>query len=830
MVFICEQQFNELEKYKTHFDIYNKFNLSNFQQWAIKAIVDEQHVLITAATGSGKTLPAEFAIQHLIPKGKKVIYTTPIKALSNTKLSDLREKYPDISFGIITGDITDNPEADVLIMTTEILTNTLFNKELNNNVSLSFDIDIENELAAVVFDEVHYINDADRGSVWEQAIIKLPPHVQLIMLSATIDHPETFASWIELAKSQQSLKANIPPKMVYLAPSSHRVVPLTHYIWLTTHKSTIKNAKGTPWEIPITNTINKPILINTHDNKFNTDNVMNIKNIVSYFKKNRLYVKRQFVLDTLIRHLKNTNGLPAICFVFSRKNVELAAKEIFFSVLDEDSNIPMIIEKECKNILVKKLPNYKEYLDLPEYKELLCLLKKGVAIHHAGILSVFREMIEMLFEKKFIKLLFATETLAVGINFSTTSVIFTGIEKFNGTTMRMLYPHEYTQMAGRAGRRGIDKVGNVWLCPNLFHNFEPAELKHMITGPPQTLISKFKISFSLCLNIISHQGNVSDFASQSLMITDINNQIKSYSQEITKLEENISEKEQDIQHLRTPLDIFEKYIELQKQLSSCSNKQRKRIHRDLSSMETEHKYLKQDIAKKTDVEKIKSQISTQTTYKHNIENHISVVVEKTCELLMYYDFVTKQDKNFVITDLGNIAGQFKEVHPLMMAKIIIDTNYFNDYSTEELAGFFACFSNIRVSDEIKVHVPISSSQIVNDLSIKMNNLLDEYYDLEIKYDIDTGSNYDRNFDIQQYIMNWCSATDEELCQGVLNDMKEDTGIFLGEFIKALLKINNIAEEVEKAAELMQNLALIEKMRNVQTSTLKYIATNQSLYV
>jgi len=197
---------------------------------------------------------------------------------------------------------------------------------------------------------------------------------------------------------------------------------------------------------------------------------------------------------------------------------------------------------------------------------------------------------------------------------------------------------------------------------------------------------------------------------------------------------------------------------------------------------------------------------------------------------MYHDFVTKQDNNFVITDLGNIAGQFNEVHPLMMAKIIISTNYFDDYSTQELAGFFACFSNIRVSDDIKAHVPISSSKIVNDLSIKMSNLLDEYYDLEIKYDINTGSNYERNYDIQQYIMNWCSATDEELCQGVLNDMKADTGIFLGEFIKALLKINNIAEEVEKAAELMQNLALIEKMRNLKTSTLKYIATNQSLYV
>ena len=153
MPIICEAAFTQNEEYNTYFEIFKNYTLSDFQKWSIKAIVDEQHILITAATGSGKTLPAEFAIQYFVEKGKKVIYTTPIKALSNTKLSDLRNKYPDISFGIITGDVTDNPDADVLIMTTEILTNTLFNQELKSS-ALSFDIDIENELAAVVFDEV----------------------------------------------------------------------------------------------------------------------------------------------------------------------------------------------------------------------------------------------------------------------------------------------------------------------------------------------------------------------------------------------------------------------------------------------------------------------------------------------------------------------------------------------------------------------------------------------------------------------------------------------------------------------------------------------------
>ena len=216
MVITCNIPFNEDETYGNYFNRFPSFNLSDFQKWAIKGIVEDQHILITAHTGSGKTLPAEFAIQHYVAAGKKVIYTTPIKALSNTKLSELRRKYPDISFGIITGDIKDNPEADVIIMTTEILRNTLFNKKISSSICnnkdeterqtlpLAFEMDIDTELAAVVFDEVHYINDEERGSVWEQSLLLLPPHVQLIMLSATIDKPETFASWVEQQKNNQA--------------------------------------------------------------------------------------------------------------------------------------------------------------------------------------------------------------------------------------------------------------------------------------------------------------------------------------------------------------------------------------------------------------------------------------------------------------------------------------------------------------------------------------------------------------------------------------------------------------------------------------------------
>jgi superfamily II RNA helicase len=285
--------------------------LSDFQKWAIKAIVEGDNVLITAHTGSGKTLPAEFAINYFVKQGKKVIYASPIKALSNQKLYDMRKKFPHISFGILTGDCKDNPEADVLIMTTEILRNTLLNKRINAQANalsntimpLMFEMDFENELAAVVFDEVHYINDAERGSVWEQAILMLPPQVQLIMLSATIDRPEDFAGWIEAEKSKQLVCAQKPSKKMYLAPTYTRIVPLTHYMWLSVNEGAVKKSAKTPYEKKIEAVRGVPVPIATSAGVFNEPNYYKMKDVVDYLSKNNTYIKRQFVLGDLLRYL-----------------------------------------------------------------------------------------------------------------------------------------------------------------------------------------------------------------------------------------------------------------------------------------------------------------------------------------------------------------------------------------------------------------------------------------------------------------------------------------------------------------------------------------------
>ena len=843
MVVICNKPFESNEKYESYFNTFPNINLSEFQKWAIKSIVDEQHILITAHTGSGKTLPAEFAIQHFVSKGKKVIYTAPIKALSNTKLSDLRSKYPSISFGIITGDITDNPEADVLIMTTEILPNTLVNRKLrtqNSNVPLSFEIDIETELAAVVFDEVHYINDPERGSVWEQAIIMLPPQVQLIMLSATIDKPHNLAKWIENVKSSQSIDLKQTPKKVFLAPTNHRVVPLTHYLWFTCHKSTLKSAKGTKYETKIKEFSNTEIVVKDEKGIFNDTNYHSVADISKYISKtHNSRISRQHVLNGLVRHLKANSGLPALCFVFSRKQTEIAAKEINFSLFDDDSTIPNTIEDECKKILISKLPNYKEYISLPEYHELVGLLKKGIGIHHAGVLSVFREMIEMLFEQRKLKLLLATETLAVGINFSTTSVIYTGIAKYDGKTRRLLEPHEYTQISGRAGRRGIDKVGKVWLCANLFDLDSITDFKHMLTGKPQSLVSKFRFSFNLGLNLIAtnnanktkNDNCISGFANHSFMMNDIDAEIRFYDNKIEELTTIISIKNNKLSSSFIEQNIIQEYKDKKNLFEISSKKQRKKFLNEIHEMEESHPNLQKQISIMESLECDETELKKLITVKQNTENYINIQSERTLNLLQKAGFVDTDINGMrKLNEMGVVAGQFQEIHPLGMSLLMIECNYFNQLEAKELAGLFACFANIVVSDDIKVHVPNTTSETLNNVTSRLDQILNEFHDMELLFNINSGSSYDRCFDIQQPVIEWCQATNEEECRILLEKIKYEKNIFLGEFIKALLKINNVTSEIERAAELTQQIGLLEKLKQIPKITLKYVASTQSLYI
>ena len=829
MVRLCTNEYNKKSELNSYFKNY-PFELSSFQKYAIEAIITGNHILITAHTGSGKTLPAEFAIQHLVKKGKKVIYTSPIKALSNQKFHEFTNKYPDISFGILTGDIKFNPEADVLIMTTEILRNTLFqNKMLDegsvekDKISLQFEMDIMNELGCVVFDEIHYINDADRGKVWEETIMMLPNHIQMVMLSATIDKPEHFAQWIEKTKYNRE-------KEVYLAPTDHRVVPLKHYSYIAVPPGSYKNIKDKDIAQSMYSLTQKPVILKEKNTSFNEETYYRLKKVLSYISKNRIYTKRSFVLNNLVRYLNEKNMLPAICFVFSRKNVEICAKEIGISLFDSESTIPATIAKECQQILMK-LPNYKEYLNLPEYVFMTSLLKKGIAIHHSGIMPILREMVELLFAKGYIKLLFATETFAVGINMPTKTVIFSSFEKFDGSNMRLLLPHEYTQMAGRAGRRGIDTIGHVIHCNNLFDMPYANEYKMLLNGNPQSLTSKFKVSYNLILNLYAITSgtteNFSKFTTKSMIQGDIDNEIKEWSQKIHDLEELILKKQDAIQYLKTPMEELIKYKDISENLSLYSNKQRKKFMREMNNIKSFHKTFDADLSCLDEINNLQKDIAKCRRTLDYSKQYLNKTVDDIIEILKNNNFINPEN---TLTTKGLIATTIQEVHPLAFSDILEKTNYFHDLSPSDIVGVFSCFTNISVMQDIRLSIPPKDNDLVYEVIKQLNEQYNHYEDLEYGIQLDTGSDYTMNYDIVTYAMEWCESTTENDCKKILQRINLEKGIFLGEFIKAILKINNIANEFAKFCEMIGDVELLNKMTNISTLTLKFVATNQSLYI
>lgn len=842
MTIICDKPYDStdyIQEWNAMTD--GKFDLSDFQKWAIKYMMEGQHVLITAHTGSGKTLPAEFMIKMFTQfkeEKKKVIYASPIKALSNQKIHDMRIKYPEISFGLLTGDVKDNPDADVLIVTTEILRNTLFNKriaeETSSEMPLSFNIDLETELGGVVFDEVHYINDPDRGSVWEQSILLLPPHVQLLMLSATIDKPESFAGWIQGEKEKQAIAAGIEPKIVALAPTYKRVVPLTHYMWLGTHRSIEKTVKNTE-VAPLMKKCNLPIVIKSPTGEYNESNYKSVSKVKDFMWKNRIRVKRPYLLNNMVRYLKANEMLPAICFVFSRRHVELAAKEIEVSLFEDGDIKASTVERECRKILMDKLPNYREYLDLREYMDMISLLEKGVAIHHAGIMPVLREMIELLFDRGYIKLLFATETFAVGINMPTKTVIFSSVEKWDGNGKRLLYPHEYTQMAGRAGRRGLDTVGHVIHCCNLFDMPVSADYKNLLCGPPQKLTSKFKVSYGLILSVVS-SGNpsiekIERFVSQSMISKDIAKEVDFYKNTIHELEKSLESMQTSLVYLTTPRDQLDKYIELKENMNHLSQKNKKKASREISNIEETYKSLSRDVDAVKRVADTQKELDSHKIYHQNASRFLSEEVQRVCSILLDNGFITESNDGYAVTELGSIASQLQEMHALAFARIVKDTDYFKDFKPADIAGLLSIFTNVRMPEEVMVHFQKSGEEHLDKACIDVKNYIEEAQQTEVTARINTGENCNVHFNLISAIIDWCYADNELACRSIISTIvSEDNQLFLGDFVKAILKINNCATELEKIAEMTNNVPLLEKLSQLQSMTLKYVANNQSLYI
>ena len=815
MVKVCPDNVAPLS-HDSDIDAAYGFPLSNFQKHAIEAILTGNHVLITAHTGSGKTLPAEFAIEHFHREGRKVIYTSPIKALSNQKYHEFSAKYPHISFGILTGDIKFNPEADVLIMTTEILRNHVFQSAAGGEEAgsaLGFSIDVERELGCVIFDEVHYINDKDRGRVWEEAILNMPQGSQMVMLSATIDQPEKFAEWVE---------ARGDGKTVYLASTPHRVVPLHHSGFLTYHEGSVRKIKDDAVRGLFERCCGQPRRL-VSGGKFAEEEYFRLQRVKAHARKLDLRTKRSFVLHSLVEHLRTRDMLPAITFIFSRSQVERAAAEITTSLHEAESDMPRLVEAECERIM-RRLPNREEYTSLAEYRQIVGLLRKGIAFHHAGMLPVFREMVELLFSGSYIKLLVATETFAVGINMPARTVVFTSLRKFDGTDTRALHPHEYTQMAGRAGRRGIDTEGHVIHCNNLFEDVESSEYRRMLCGSPQKIVSKFNISHDLVLNLIAcdhaTDESLEQFTERSLMRLEIDEHAKGIRREVLALEEKARGQEDKISAMRTPVDICREYVALQG--SSRSSRERKKAGRRKAEIEDAYRSLGSDVALVRELSATRDAIKNETTALADVELYVRNQVSAVADILHDMGLVVRTEDGYALSGSGMVAARVQEIPGHVLSGLLARHNYLDALEPKHIASVFSCFTNVAV----KEGAPPPQGPC-GDMVASLRTIIDEYCDAENARGAHVAWERGTHTCIMDEVSRWCDASDEGECRAVTSSLA-DRGVFLGEFIKGMLKIDSVACELAQLPGLPASLQ--HKLTAIHGLVQKHVVTNQSLYV
>ena len=817
-----------------YFENYS-YELSDFQKQAIMAIVEGNHVLVTAHTGSGKTLPAEFAIEHFVKMGKKVIYTSPIKALSNQKYHVFKEKFPHISFGLLTGDIKTNPGADVLIMTTEILMNRLF--ELSDSQSkkhqhLSFDIDIKEELAAVVFDECHYINDKHRGQVWEQSIMMLPPQVQMIMLSATIDNPTRFAHWCE------SVKGGKDRKSVVICSTNHRVVPLTHYVFMTSNEGLFKKMNDKDASATVRKSLCKCLTIQEADGKFRPDTYKTVSNITSLMTKHNMRTNRQFVLNELIGHLHKESMLPAIIFVFSRRLVEQCAEEVQANLLDDDSRSesnPYQIQKECDAIL-RRLPNWREYAELPEYTRLVSLLQKGVGIHHSGMIPVLREIVELMISKKYIKVLFATESFAIGLDCPIKTAVFISLKKHDGGEYpRYLMSHEYTQMAGRAGRRGIDTIGNVIHCSNLFDLPDLTTYKEILGGVPQKLTSKFQIYYPMILNLLSDSIEYEEFVKKSMLSLELESMENGLKTQIAELETDLSEKKDGFTNLKCAIEILQEFHDLNKSLEMASNKKRKEVDKKMAEILKSNPTVSKDIVYFREYESLKTGLQKKIRELDSTSQYITNQIHNVIHVLRKREIV--HEDSFTLTEVkGQICRQIAEVNPVLMTEIIVGFNDFAEFEPIHLAGFLSVFTDVRLDksagylEEVNPN-NCSNCGLVNDRIRDLNRICNSLIDDEEEVRIYSGENMDSfSYTIVDDVMDWCLCENEGECRLLLQRLSEDKGVSAGDFTKAILKISTVVREFISVCENMGKIDLMNRLSKIDGLILKHVSTNQSLYL
>ena len=812
--YVGNKQFNEYP-----------FILSDFQKHSIEALDNNHNVLVTAPTSCGKTLVAEHLIQmayHLDKEiiKRKIIYTTPIKALSNCLFNSLSNRFPNIEFGILTGDIKYNPDADCVIMTTEILRNLLYNKKIKtNHIELSIDIDVYKDVYGVIFDEIHYIANRERGGVWEECLILLPNDIQIIGLSATIDHPEKFGKWL----------MDIKNKPLTLATTYKRVVPLKHYVYMSFLPKLNKVEKNNKDEDMVSLFKNNLVEIMDENGNFNEDIYTNILYLKKKYNK---YISYKSVLNDLSIFLKHNHLLPSIMFTLSRKKCEQYAHSIQANLNDDsDKNIAeKMFDKE-----LRKSIHYQSIINMPEYFKIKQLISKGIAYHHSGVYHIFKEVIEKLLSykdengnnKPLIKLLFATETFAVGVNIPVKASCYTGIKKYSDDGFRYLKSYEYKQMSGRAGRRGMDKKGVAIIIPNLYELPCPRDMFNIMNGGNQLIHSRFTPNFQFLLKIIlTGNHGIMSFIKNSLLDNEIMMEKNKLQEEMNKIEIEIP----DIQ-----FDDCLKYDQLLNpkvgpyiKISQKTIKKNKKMANQL--MSNKHFVEKYKIYSKIrDTLNKKSSIQRELEYNNSYVHNMILFILEFLQENYYIDKDVHIDEYEKIepthiTTKGIIASQINECNEILFTELIT-TNYLDNVSPVELVSILSIFLDTKINGKDDV-VNLSNTPLnvdIQNIMYCVENIGKNYHNYMNSNKLYIDVKWNVSFNMVEPVYEWYNGME-------FNTLIKTYDLYPGNFVKDMIKLDNIVEDVIKIAIILNKEKLVSTASIIHEKIIRENVNTESLYV
>ena len=774
-----KNRYQELEAFSREL----RFPLDDFQEKSCQALERGSGVLVAAPTGAGKTIVGEFAIHLAVAKGQKVFYTTPIKALSNQKYAELAAKYGKDMVGLLTGDNNQNSEAQIVVMTTEVLRNMIY--------ATSSSI---RDLGFVVMDEVHYLADRFRGAVWEEVILHLPKDVLVVSLSATVSNAEEFGAWLAEVRGNTEVIV-----------SEHRPVPLHQHVMFGDEILELFEKGSKQMRV-------NPELLQKHQARSRSPirgrGKWGGKN---YSSDNRNRPQGQFPKlekPDVIDNLDRADLLPAIFFIFSRVGCEKAVEAcrrsgVRLTDREQATEIRRVAEARCSSIS-------DEDLDTLGYFDWLASLERGYAAHHAGMLPAFKEVVEELFLRKLVKVVFATETLALGINMPARTVVLERLDKFNGESRVQITAGEYTQLTGRAGRRGIDPEGHsviLWggqLDPNVV-----AGLASKRTYP---LNSSFKPTYNMAVNLTAAFGahRASQVLERSFAQFQADRSVVGLAQVISEKQTSL---EGYVEALQCHLGDFIEYSGLRREISDLERAGatlRSRGGKDIRQTKTmrSHEQKLADLKRRLRAhpchgcndreaharwgeryQKLKKEIDQAVNQIESRTNQVAKTFERICSLLTELGYLVEDGDDLEVTAAGNRLAKIYGERDLLIAECI-NHGAWQKLDAASLAAMAAAlvYENRRDDGDFEPKTP--KGEFLNALE-QTEAIQQKLYELQENYRLP--KEHALELGMVWGIHKWATGSR-------LDDVLKLTGLLPGDFIRWSKQIIDLLDQLANGAD------------------------------